>query len=689
MAHETSAADASVIVRTTAEADRPPAEADCTPAEADRLLAVHAARWWRDGDSASIESACRAVPAEALPQWPDLARWRALAAQRHEQSDALACLECAHAGHQAQGDALAALVDAHLALLLCLLDIGAMDQLSTWQAHASRGVPVALVLPLDVDRSLDALWLRLGLVARAALGHESPPGVDAAVQWLQAQFRPLQQGLSPDEKVMAAQALINLHFARQQYEQLDWLATQVQRPAEFERAAPVTRARWLYTLGFGHYQIGQAERAEAEWQQALALATAHGLVHSQLMLSLAMLRLLLDRGRLAEARQIEAAIQPNAGAGRITQLIELQQMRARLLLLGDQPARAQASLQEALALAEQGGLSAAERASCLTDLAQVLIARSNEAEAAALLAQLVAEHRGRDAQVYQCLLDLLQAWRQRDSNEAASQRHLASGLQRAQQARYTMFFRLLPRLAAQLCALALRWQIEPGFVGELIRARGLAAPAEADERWPWALWLQLLGGFELRLNGQWLQRSGKPQQKPLELLRALACERSLAASADALADALWPDADGAAARKSLEMAVQRLRRLLGDDSLVRVGDGRIALDAARISADLLQRRRLIERLEGLAMQPAADAPAAAALAEGASLAARIVALSAGALLPGAPEAVWLAAQRQRCDRDAARALRAATALADRAGDEGQRALLVSALQALRAQTALD
>lgn len=653
-----------------------------TPAEADALLASCAAQWWREGNGAAIEAVCRVVPDPALQDWPDLARWRALAAQLHEQSDALACLECAHVGHLAQGDAAAALVDAHLALVLCLLDIGAMEGLSTWQAHAAKAVGV---LPPDDDNSLDALWLRLGLVARAVLGDSAPAGTDAALQWLHAQFRPLRQTLSPDERVMAAQVLINLHFARQQYEQLDFIATQVQRPADFDRAGPVSRARWLYTLGFGHYQIGDAARAEAEWQQGLVLAAAHGLVHSQPMLSLATLRLLLDRGRLDDARLIESQIQPHWGAGRVTQLIELQQMRARLLLLSEQPVRAQALLQEALALAEQGGLSVAERASCLTDLAQVLIALDDETGAGQLLARLAAEHSGRDAQIYQCLLKLLQAWQLSGSEEHRSQQLLAAGLQLAQQLRYTMFFRLLPRHAAQVCALALRWQIEAVFAEEVIRARGLAAPAEADERWPWALWLRMLGGFEMRLQGQWLQRSGKPQQKPLELLRALGCERSLSAGADALADALWPDADGAAARKNLEMTVQRLRRLLADDSLVRVSDGRVALDAARISADVLQRRRLIDRLESLAMQAPAPLAEPGAQAECANLVSRILGLSGGLLLPGAPDAVWLAAQRQRCERDAARAARAASAVAQHAGNDQQRALLDSALQALRVQ----
>ena len=405
------------------------------------------------------------------------------------------------------------------------------------------------------------------------------------------------------------------------------------------------------------------------------------------MTSLAMLRLLLDRGRLNEAAAIEQAVQPQWGAGRTVQLIELQQMRARLALLRDRPARALATLREALALADHAGLTAPERASCLTDLAQVQIALRRDDEAAALLQRLAAEHQGRDAEVYRCLQLLWQAWRLRTSDEAASRAALADGLQRAQQLRYTMFFRLLPALAAGLGALALRWRIEPAFVTELIRARGLPAPPEADSQWPWRLWLQLLGHFEWRLDGQAQQRAGKPQQKPLELLRLLACERALALPAVTAADLLWPEADGAAGRKNLEMTVQRLRRLLGDDGLVQVHDGRVALDAQRVSSDVAQRRALVDRLEALAMAPPPASGEAAADGEAAALVAGIVTLSGGPLLPDAPEAAWLAAARERCDRDARRALRAAQRLAERGGPAApDPALMAAALSGRGALT---
>ena len=630
-------------------------------AEADRQLAGQGAAWWRAADARAIDTAAAAVREDRLPHWPDVARWRALAALLREDARALALLERAHAGHLAQGDARAAALDAHIALVLCLTDVGAMDRVADW---LQRATPLG---PADAAPASEAPWIALGTLAAGVLGAAPREADAAALAWAEAQLQPLGGRLSPDERLIAGQVLVDVHFTRQQYERFDLLAAAVEEPQAFAAATPLMRSRWLYTLGYAHYQVGNADRAEHAWQRALAMAAEHGLTQAQLMTSLAMLRLLLDRGRLDEAAAIELAVQPQWGAGRPMQLIGLQQMRARLLLLRDQPARALATLREALALADHAGLTAPERASCLTDLAQVQIALQRDDEAAALLQRLAAEHQGRDAEIYRCLQRLWQAWRLRTSDEAASRATLADGLQRAQQLRYTMFFRLLPALAAGVSALALRWRVEPAFVTELVRARGLPAPPDADAQWPWQLWLQLLGPFEWRLDGQPQQRAGKPQQKPLELLRLLACERTLGLPGVAAADLLWPEADGAAGRKNLEMTVQRLRRLLGADALVLVHDGRVALDAQRVSSDVAQRRALVDRLEALAMAPPVAGAEAAAGGQAAALVSAILALSGGPLLPDAPEAAWLAAARERCERDARRALRAVVLLAERAG----------------------
>ena len=617
------------------------------------------AQAWRDGDHAALAQALQQLPASGAAA-ADLAFAQGLLALMREQAQVLPWLEQAWAGHVAHQRPDAAAADAHAALACCLIDIGAMDQLRTWLQRARE----LASQPAPVDR-LGCWWWRLGLLAQAVLDTPAPAGVPQAVAALEAQLREGLTQQSANERLITALVLVNLYFHQGRYEQLELLAAEVEQPALVQAAAPLMRCRWRYMLGFAQYQLGQVAAAESAWQQVLDEAQAQGHVHMQVLASLAMLRLLLDRGRLEEADALERTLPPRWGGSRPTQLMELQQMRARLLLLKHQPAAALARLQDALALATQAGLSEPEQASCLTDLAQVRIALGEQEAALVLLHELGERHSGRDAEVYRCLEGLLQAWLLASQDAAAARVALEAALQRAQAVRYTMFFRLLPALAGELCALALRWQLLPAFVTEVVHQRALPAPDEADGRWPWAVWLRLLGGFELRLQGQPQSRSGKAQHKPLELLRLLCCQPALALAMDDAADALWPDADGPGGRKNLEMTVQRLRRLLGDDRLVRVGDGRVGLDATRVNGDLPQRRRALQALQALAMRP--DLAPQELAAVGLPCLQRLLEAGSGLLLPGAPPSPWVLAEREACERERQRALQAGRLLLQRLG----------------------
>ena len=73
--------------------------------------------------------------------------------------------------------------------------------------------------------------------------------------------------------------------------------------------------------------------------------------------------------------------------------------------------------------------------------------------------------------------------------------------------------------------------------------------------------------------------------------------------------------------------------------------------------------------------------AGAAEREAADLIGRIIGLSAGELLRGAPDAAWLLAERQRCQRDTVRAAQAAASLMERFGDaRAEQELLETAMR---------
>ncbi len=672
---------------------------------ADQQAAAAAA--WQRGDAAALAACCASLPAAQLQQWPALARWRGLLGLLREDEEALACLELAHAGHCALGQATEAHIDACIALALSLCDIGAMESVGTWlqRADAANDTP-----PVDADPWV--LWWHLGVVARAVLQPPAagqPRGDRASLAWLHRLWQPLAPPRPAHEQLLVASVLVNAQFSHQQYEQFDLLAGSVGTAGVLGAVADLPAARWLYTLGFAYYQVGRFDAAQLAWQAGLqragmapprSAATSTAMPppahpHIGMLLGLAHLRLLLDWGRLADAQRQQAALATAWGPGRPSQRVELAQMRARLCLMQGQATAADAALAEALALARQAGFSAAELASCHTDLAQIQLALSRDDEALALLQQQAQTLAGRDAAVFKCLALLVQAlqaeagaapsadgglkpMRSTATTPAAATETatpLAAGLALAAQLRYTMFFRLLPAFAARVCALALQAGVEPGFVADVVRQRALPAPPGADVHWPWPLWLRLLGGFELRLHGQTQPRQPKPQAKPLELLRLLACSPRIGLGMAQAADALWPDADGAAAQKSLEVTVHRLRKLLDGAQgqpgaqLLTQSEGHLQLDVQRVSSDLRLRDGLTQQLVDLALAPR---PGAGGLqAVGACLRQWLALATPDALLlPGAPETPWLLERRQQVQRDSRRTHSAVQALLARARAAG-------------------
>jgi len=98
--------------------------------------------------------------------------------------------------------------------------------------------------------------------------------------------------------------------------------------------------------------------------------------------------------------------------------------------------------------------------------------------------------------------------------------------------------------------------------------------------------IRVLGGFELVINRERFANGVKPQRRPLDLLKALVAANGSMASACELADKLWPDSEGDTARNSLQVAIHRLRRLLGSDQAVVVQDRKVYLDHALCWVDL-------------------------------------------------------------------------------------------------------
>jgi DNA-binding SARP family transcriptional activator len=218
---------------------------------------------------------------------------------------------------------------------------------------------------------------------------------------------------------------------------------------------------------------------------------------------------------------------------------------------------------------------------------------------------------------------------------------------------------VLPGTLAQLAAMALGHGIERDFVCRTIARRALPPPAAEEERWPWRVRVRALGAFETAVGGEPLENGTKPQRKPIELLKYVIAAGGRDVGVGAVTQALWPDAEGDAAKRSFDVTLHRLRRMLGHDDAITLYGGKLALNPGIVWVDALAFERLAGRLDD-AQRGVRDGPAAPI-----ELLERALRLYRGPLL-ASDEEHWVRPARERLRRQFVQ-------LAEAAGEHWERA----------------
>lgn len=102
-----------------------------------------------------------------------------------------------------------------------------------------------------------------------------------------------------------------------------------------------------------------------------------------------------------------------------------------------------------------------------------------------------------------------------------------------------------------------------------------------------------LGRFSLLINSEQAEFGRKCPKRPLELLKAIIAQGGREISISVLASFLWPDVDGDQAIRSLNTTIHRLRKILGDDRVIVLRDGKLSLDARYCWIDVWTFERLL------------------------------------------------------------------------------------------------
>ena len=153
----------------------------------------------------------------------------------------------------------------------------------------------------------------------------------------------------------------------------------------------------------------------------------------------------------------------------------------------------------------------------------------------------------------------------------------------------------------RLCAKALEAGIEVDYVQDLIRKIKLVPDAQSLEleSWPYPLKVYTFGRFGLLKDEKPVRFSGKVQQKPLSMLKAIIAFGGREISEDQLSDALWPEAAGDVAHLSFKSTLHRLRQLIGKEEIIQLKEGRITLDPRYCWVDVWAFQRIAKKAESL------------------------------------------------------------------------------------------
>lgn len=477
-----------------------------------------------------------------------------------------------------------------------VLAAGALTRALLLQADWSRLDPWIDELDAQWSADTEALSHSARLVGGARLLYATlarMPGRAGQAAWsaqVQAQLESLDPG---DEGLLAGFALLMHHNWTGQTSAARDLVRQLEPWTSSGATGVVARSYWAWACALHRWWCDEPERALAAIDQALDLAAGHGLAIASVIRRYRVMAL-LTADRLGEA---EGELQRLATAPRVEPYFEL---RAWAALQRGELDTAHEEAQSAMALAESRGRTCYRLQDHL--LLAIIEARAGRTAQARTHLQCYCDGtRGvpGDLPAYQS------AWIEAHlALQSGDHQACRAALERAGTLGEHHHFRTIfgwdPAFMRPLLELAMTSGAGVEHARTLIVAHRFSAPAVDTENWPWPLQVRMFGAFTLVVAGRDQPWGVKAPKKPLELLQALVALETRSGqgvSTATLIDQLWPDADGDAAHNAFNVALSRLRRLLGDPLAVVQHDNRVRLDVHRVWSDVAVLQRLAERAD--------------------------------------------------------------------------------------------
>lgn len=457
-------------------------------------------------------------------------------------------------------------------------------------------------------------------------------------------------------RLFAAMGAASYFDARVDIEKVWWLELAVRDVLAEADAPPRLVAEWHRGLVVACYSCGQAARGEELRRRHEALG-APPIDVVELKLLLLDAYTLLGEGRTEDGRATLARAEPLLRASMPYQAAMWHFLASRMAMLEQRLGDALKHSRLSNRLRQQGAYPDRWAGLILMQEGQVQMARGAYFDAVPFFEHAHRAGTGIQAEYCTCLANFARALGHAEGGDATQALgFLVAALSFAREREWTGFFRVIPKVTARLCAWALEAGVEVEFARTVIADRRLEAEGIEVVAWPWPIRVRTLGRFDIEIDGKPLPMRGKVARKPLELLQfIIASGGSEVASGNAMF-ALWPDLDGDKAKSAFNVAVHRLRKLLGRDDAITLELGRLGLDTRVMWVDCMA----FEALADQAVLPLT--PATARLAQ------RAQSLYSGHFLHDDEEHAWLMVHRSRLASKFKRLVRALAVHAGASGD---------------------
>ncbi len=586
-------------------------------ADCHRMILAHAPKLASAGRLATLADWLAALPQGADADQPDIDYWRGVCALGRDAVLARAAFAKAADAFAARGQTAASMRAVCGVIDTIYAEWSDFSRLDSWIERATDllGREDVFADPADELRGVSSTLV--------ALLYRQPrhAQVDALVERTR---RVLAEAVSPDERVAAGTYLLNAYNWMGRSADAREVIALVSPVIAQAKVSPLRRAWWWVRLAYHHYLNGAADATLAALAEAREQAREHGFGVVENIVELYAAFHYLSEAQWALARAAVEAYESRLNPERHLDYAIASYQRAWLAMASGNQEEAQDRAARAVQLARRAGVPNVEAYFLLLDT--LLAARDGDSKKRIDAARTLTD--GARFPLFAFTADLVEAEILLDAWDVeAAVRRLKAGL--ALGARHDYGNSLLWRADAMagLCGLALERGVEPDYVARLITRRKLAPPGSQISAWPWPLRIYTLGPFRVVHEGQPLVFTRKAQKKPLAVLMALVALGGQSVSAARIAEVLWPDAEGDAARAALNTALYRLRQLLETEEAITVADGKLSLDPRLVWVD----RWAFEALD--------------AASAGVSATARLFELYRGHFLEQEEEAPWLIAPR--------------------------------------------